>query len=985
MTIVDEYLYYHNKYTEQYGSKTFVLMQVGSFFESYATDDEGYNLNEISYLLNIIVTQKGKGNKVTRKHPYMLGIPLVSLDKYLRVLMENGYTVPLFEQSDNDNTSRKLSIIYSPGTYINNISPNESNNIVCIYIEDELQRDTTYVICMGITVIDVTTGVNTVYEVLSTVKDNTLASDEAVRFINSYNPKEIIVYRKKTKNENKTKHYLSKEKLLLYLELDNKSYNYSERIDKSFYKLSYQEKYLTDLYNNKSFTDNPILELGFERMTYGLIGYILTIEYIYKHNETIIRNIKKPNIYVPDDHLILGNNALFQLSVFRNNSIDYGVSKIKSLFDVINNTSTAIGRRFLKERLINPILDIDKLNATYDKTELMMENNLYEDIEKKLNGIVDIERLYRRVTLQQIHPFELANLYDGLLCVKEINSLLKKKVNISLQKNNILKLKQFIKEYKNTYDLEKIKLFKINDINESFFKSGVCKDIDLLQNQKNEYINFMNTTAEKITECINNSISKTKKGKKIKISDSIAKVDKNNKHGYHISLTKIKGDIFKKELNDNVKIKINKNVTLTKKNIIFKQLDKGKTKIFFSEIEEISNKLDSVETEISDKIKELYLEKLNEYTKNYSETFSHICNYIGLVDFLKSNAKTAKKHNYCKPIIKEHSNSYIKCKNVRHPIIENIIDTEYIPHSVSLGSFKKNTLDGMLIYGLNSAGKSVFMKSIGLSVIMAQCGMFVPAEKYEFSPYKSLYARITGNDNIFKGLSSFALEMTELKAILSRSDKNTLVIGDEICRGTEHISGNSIVASSIIQLSKAKASFIFATHLHEIPEIKEVKNLSNVKPFHLTVEHDKENDMLVFDRKLKDGSGDSIYGITVAKYIINDSEFMNIATSIRNSLLNKNDTMVPTKTSRYNKDVYMDKCHNCGYKVKSPNEYLDTHHINFQKDCTDGFVNDKKHMKMNSKANLVPLCKKCHQDIDKHNITISGYKKTSKGKKLIKK
>ena len=146
----------------------------------------------------------------------------------------------------------------------------------------------------------------------------------------------------------------------------------------------------------------------------------------------------------------------------------------------------------------------------------------------------------------------------------------------------------------------------------------------------------------------------------------------------------------------------------------------------------------------------------------------------------------------------------------------------------------------MLLYGLNSSGKSLLMKAVGLNLIMAQSGMYVAAESYTYSTYNSVFARITGSDNIFKGLSQFSLEMTELNAILKRNNAKTLVIGDEVCRGTENISGNSIVASTILLLAKSRCSFIFATHLHDLAKMERIKNLKNVGIFHLTVTYDKK-------------------------------------------------------------------------------------------------------------------------------------------------
>ena len=144
------------------------------------------------------------------------------------------------------------------------------------------------------------------------------------------------------------------------------------------------------------------------------------------------------------------------------------------------------------------------------------------------------------------------------------------------------------------------------------------------------------------------------------------------------------------------------------------------------------------------------------------------------------------------------------------------------------------------------------MKAKGIAVIMAQCGMFVPCSRMIFYPYKNLFTRIIGGDNIFKGQSSFAVEMIEIKTILDHSDKNSLILGDEICRGTEDLSALSLVASLIEELSKRECSFILTTHLHKLPILKNIKVLQNVKSYHLTIE--VSNNTIVYLRKIENTS-----------------------------------------------------------------------------------------------------------------------------------
>jgi hypothetical protein len=283
---------------------------------------------------------------------------------------------------------------------------------------------------------------------------------------------------------------------------------------------------------------------------------------------------------------------------------------------------------------------------------------------------------------------------------------------------------------------------------------------------------------------------------------------------------------------------------------------------------------------------------------------------------------------------------------------------------------------------------SSFMKSIGLAVILAQIGYYVPAKSFTYEPYMAIYARINANDNMLKGLSSFVLEMTEIDSILKRvqnNGENTLVIGDEVCRGTEITSAISLVSSTLVTLSKSNATFIFSSHLHELKEIDEVKALTNLRLFHLKVDIDTKNNRLVFERKLTPGTGPSIYGVMVAKHMINNPDFINTAEIIKNRLLNNETFDFPTKQSKWNPKLIITKCALCSYKPTQINhKELETHHINFQKNCCkDNKIIEKPHLTKNGLYNLVILCRPCHEKVHKGNITIDSYKCTTDGPKLF--
>ena len=168
-----------------------------------------------------------------------------------------------------------------------------------------------------------------------------------------------------------------------------------------------------------------------------------------------------------------------------------------------------------------------------------------------------------------------------------------------------------------------------------------------------------------------------------------------------------------------------------------------------------------------------------------------------------------------------------------------------------------------------------------MCIVLAQAGFYVPCSSFTYKPYTAIYTRILGNDNIFKGLSTFAVEMSELGSILRGANKNTLVLGDELCTGTETTSAFCIIQAGLVWLHQRNASFIFATHFHELAEKKEIKRLERLKMKHMVVEHDEERGCLVYYRKLKDGNGSRLYGLEVCKSMPMPREFLDLANSFR--------------------------------------------------------------------------------------------------------
>jgi DNA mismatch repair protein MutS len=325
--------------------------------------------------------------------------------------------------------------------------------------------------------------------------------------------------------------------------------------------------------------------------------------------------------------------------------------------------------------------------------------------------------------------------------------------------------------------------------------------------------------------------------------------------------------------------------------------------------------------------------------------------------------------------------------DLRHPIVDKDNNNKYIPHTcflgagVSIGDYISPY--GMILRGANTSGKSTLAKAIGCIIILAQAGYFVPCKKMCFVPYKKIITRLSGNDSLRRGLSSFAVEMKELNTILKNSDEYTLVLGDELCRGTEAYSAPALTIATIDELINRQTTFIFSTHLNNLDQYSHIstKKEHHLQIFHLTSHFDHRTNKLIQDRLLKPGWGPPIYGIDVAKSLGLNPDFMKKVDSIAQQVIHNNNNNINKiishnpKKSRYSNTIYVDHCEICGQTYN-----LETHHIEEQHLADkQGYID---HMNKNNKQNTVILCKKCHDTITFGKASLSK-NKTTDGYQLI--
>ena len=968
---VKDYFTIHNYYSKIYGeNRSIILMQVGSFHECYCTNEDGLDLVSLAKKLDVVCTKKNnKINDVSRKNPRMMGFPVRVVGNFIQQLLDLNYTVVLIDQvTQPPNPKREVTAIYSPGTYIDNQHLPINNYLVSLVFDYGKDKSGNINLVVGMVAYDLTTGKGSCFEAHSLKSDKMFALDETVRYLASFSPREVVVaFLGDTKNQI---NQLKIEQIYQYINI-NPDMVYLAK-NKMSHKISYQNEYFGKVFN----FDNQlsvIENLQMEFNKWSRLALLNLLCYAETHQTSLIKFLKKPEPFTSEQFLHLGNNALHQLNVLESEKHLHYDNQIKSLFDVVNFTSTCLGKRFLKKSLSSPLVSIDLINKRLDAIEYMIADKVPEKIEEDLNSIYDLERLERRWIMNIIHPYQMFNLNQSYQCilnlVTKINPEKYKLLNLS--KDKIDKTKLLFKELSEKFIWDKMNNLTLSDTKESFFHSAVSEETDELQKKINHNSNFMDKLVDKLESYIDDK-------KYFKIDKKVTRLINlkfNERDGYYLLLTNRRCGMLKKRLHNKTKIKVTPEHIVKKEELDFIELPRSSnTKIKCPQLNNVSNCLIALQTKIQGVIKKEFIRVLTELYQKYKSVITFWSEQISYLDFINSGARLAQKHCYYRPDIIKDDTSYFTAKKMRHPIVERIHqETEYKTHDIGLGG--PNPENGILLYGINSSGKSTLMKSVGLNIILAQIGYYLPCEEFTLSPYHSLFTRISGNDNIFRGLSSFMVESIELRAILTRNNPKTLVICDEICRGTEVKSANIIVVYMLEKLAKQNSSFISATHLHQLMEFEAIKKLEKVKPYHIEVKYDEEKDNLIFERNFKPGVGDTFYGLQVAKYIMNDADF-NKRTG---ELVGEYDSLSQTniKPSTYNSDHYLTECYICETK-----QHLEVHHICWQKDCKNGIILSKPHVKKNQKSNLVTLCSKCHDKIDRNEVIVEGWEDTAKGRTL---
>lgn len=534
-----------------------------------------------------------------------------------------------------------------------------------------------------------------------------------------------------------------------------------------------------------------------------------------------LNDFKNINIYKLKDFLRIDANSRINLEIKKNNftnTID------GSLLSILNYTKTPMGFRLLNKWLDQPLVDIEKIKTRQNYIQSLFENNdLRNELENLLSNICDIERINSKISFGNCNARDLINLKNSISNCPLIKKILFK------SNTNLTSIADMIPDIDDIYAL--IDSSIVEDVGVSLkdgnlIKEGYSKELDLIRNNK---INGKKNLLEyEITE---------RKNTKIKNLRLVF----NKKTGYFFEVTKS----YQNLVPEYFKLK----QTLTNAN-------RYKTE----ELLKIENMIFGSENEIIEKEYNIFISIRNTINFNIKR-LQMLSDIVAFIDVIFSLSKLSFKNNYCKPEL--NNTGILKIINGRHPVIEKFLNSsnEFISNNTDIGQ-KDNLIQ--IITGPNMSGKSTYIRQIALIVIMAQMGCFVPADSANISVVDKIFTRIGACDNLFKGESTFMVEMKEVDNILKYSTKNSLLILDEVGRGTSTYDGLSLAWSIVEYIAKnIKSKTFFATHYHELIDLE--NKFFEIKNKHIEVYEDCENDDIVFLRKIISGGANKSYGIAVAK------------------------------------------------------------------------------------------------------------------------
>ena len=540
-----------------------------------------------------------------------------------------------------------------------------------------------------------------------------------------------------------------------------------------------------------------------------------------KHLLTYVTNSQRKELPHLQKPILIENNKYLKMDIHTKRNLELTETlRLKernySLIWLLDKTKTAMGSRMLKNYIENPLVDIVEINKRYDIVEILLKEFIMKaDLQNYLYEVYDLERLSGRIGFGNANGKDLLQLKNSIKVLPDIKEILK---NIGYESN--------FDDLKELYDLLNNSIYENPPISikEGFLiKSGYNKELDELKDLRKGGKDF---------------IAKFESEEREKTGIKNLKVGYNKVFGYYIEVSKGNISLVKDEYG------YDRKQTLANCERYISPILKEKEALILNAEEKI------IELEYN-----LFCE-IRDIIKGYIPKLQYISKIISEIDVLQSFATVAEENKYIRPTLTNDRELYVI--ESRHPVVEKVTNSEFVSNDIIMD---KNT-NILLITGPNMAGKSTYMRQVAILSIMAQIGCYVPAKEAKIPIFDQIFTRIGASDDLVSGESTFMVEMTEANNAISNATENSLILFDELGRGTATFDGMALAQAIIEYVNEnIKAKTFFSTHYHELTDLEDT--MKGIKNIHVSAY--EENGNLTFLHKIKEGSVDKSYGIYVAK------------------------------------------------------------------------------------------------------------------------
>jgi len=597
---------------------------------------------------------------------------------------------------------------------------------------------------------------------------------------------------------------------------------------------------------------------GIERLQNGIVAAGVVLHYLQETQKVNLSHLNKISIYNPSDYMILDYSTKRNLEIIT--SMQEGTRE-GSLISILDKTQTAMGGRLLKKWISAPLRDVNAIRQRLNAVEnLISEKSLRKELINHLKEIGDLERLISKVCTGRANPREIVAVKTSLRKIPEVKEILNK-----FSDNTLKKIGESLKDLSQL--VEKISEAIIDSPPASLTEGGI------IRSGFSPELDELREIAFHGKEWISNLQQKERERTGI----PSLKVGFNNVFGYYIDIS----NAHKSKVPDDY---IRKQTLVNSERYITPELKTFEEKILNAE-----EKIGELEYQLFNEIRNLVALE--------AEAIQTNARLIGMLDVFLSFAECAEEYNYVKPEVNDEDE--IEILQGRHPVVERILSPgeKFTPNDCKLNNTEQQII---LLTGPNMAGKSVYLRQVGLIVLLAQIGSFVPASKAKIGIVDRIFTRVGASDNITAGESTFLVEMQEAANILNNATSKSLVLLDEIGRGTSTFDGISIAWAMTEYLHEnpsVAAKTLFATHYHELNEMAELfPRIKNYK-----VEVREYDDKVIFLHRVNPGKADHSYGIQVAMMAGLPVFVTNRAKEILNNLESKELTPYEVKKERLKK------------------------------------------------------------------------------------